>query len=100
MAALRSLFSRISLGHTNNGDISHAQKEVDLFPKTDPEIDGEDCLRDCESCTVKYPAKFSIDESAHLYGHIKPFHRHLVVATDTSDWVAYLSFEPLRRQAG
>jgi hypothetical protein len=91
MAALRSLFGRMGLGHSNNGDFAHAKKEIDLFPKTDPEIDGEECLHDCESCSVKYPAKFSIEESAHLYGHIKPFYRHLIVATDSSDWVAFLS---------
>lgn len=58
-----------------------------LFLKTDPEVDGEECLRDCESCTISYPRKFNIDEEDHLYGEIKGWSRHLIVATGRTDWV-------------
>lgn len=62
-------------------------REGTLFPQTNPAVDGDDCLHDCESCTIKYPAKWSIEESAHLYGVTKPWSRHLIVATGKTDWV-------------
>lgn len=57
-----------------------------LFPKVDPSVDGEDCEHDCESCTIRYPAKWSIDEDEELYGHVKGWATHLVVATGKTDW--------------
>jgi hypothetical protein len=64
-----------------------ASSDTSLFPPTTPEVDGEECLRDCEGCVAKLPAKFLIDESKHLYGQMKPYQRHLLVATGKSDWV-------------
>lgn len=58
-----------------------------LFPKTDPDKDGEECLRDCESCTLRYPRSFKIDEQDVLYGHVKAWATHLLVATAKGDWV-------------
>ena len=58
-----------------------------LFPRTKAEIDGDDCLHDCESCTVSLPRKWDIDEDDKLYGHIQGWSRHLLVATGKSDWV-------------
>lgn len=58
-----------------------------LFDRTKPEIDGDDCLHDCESCTVSLPRKWAIDEDDKLYGHIQGWSRHLLVATGKSDWV-------------
>ena len=58
-----------------------------LFPKTDPTIDGEECLHDCESCTIHYPKKFSIDEDDKLYGGINAWSTHLIVGTGKTDWV-------------
>lgn len=57
-----------------------------LFPKVDPAVDGKDCEHDCESCTIRYPAKWSIDEDEKLYGHVKGWATHLVVATGKTDW--------------
>ncbi|KAF5879397.1 putative sucrase ferredoxin domain-containing protein [Botrytis fragariae] len=42
-----------------------------IFPKVDPAVDGDDCDHDCESCHVKYPKGFKIDEDDELYGHVK-----------------------------
>ncbi|MCJ1472146.1 hypothetical protein MMC13_000793 [Lambiella insularis] len=61
--------------------------EGKLFPKVDPAVDGEDCDHDCTSCTIKYPAKFSIDETEKLYGMVKGWSTHMLVATGKSDWV-------------
>lgn len=58
-----------------------------LFPTVDPSVDGDDCDHDCASCTVHYPAKFSIEEDDKLYGHVNAWSTHLVVATGKSDWV-------------
>ncbi|KAF2104087.1 hypothetical protein NA57DRAFT_62806 [Rhizodiscina lignyota] len=62
-------------------------QEGALFPKTNAVVDGDDCLHDCASCTIKYPNKFSIDESEHLYGRVDGWSTHLVVATGKTDWV-------------
>lgn len=58
-----------------------------LFPTTDPAVDGEECLHDCSSCTIKLPKKWSIDEEDKLYGGINGWNRHLIVATGKTDWV-------------
>jgi hypothetical protein len=70
-----------------DGEFSKAKGTADLFPTTDPAVDGDDCLHDCASCTIKYPRKFEIDETEELYGHVKGWSTHLVVATGKTDWV-------------
>ena len=71
----------------NSDEFTKAQKTEQLFPTTDPTIDGDDCLHDCSSCSVKYPRKFEIDETEELYGHVKGWSTHLIVATGKTDWV-------------
>ncbi|KAI0152636.1 Sucrase/ferredoxin-like-domain-containing protein [Xylariaceae sp. FL1272] len=58
-----------------------------LFPPTDPAVDGDDCSHDCESCHVSYPRGFKIEESDLLYGHVKGWKTHVIVATGKADWV-------------
>lgn len=58
-----------------------------LFPKTDLAVDGEHCIHDCESCSLRYPANFSIDEDDELFGKVDKWDTHLVVATGKDDWV-------------
>ncbi|KAJ5665903.1 Sucrase/ferredoxin-like family protein [Penicillium maclennaniae] len=58
-----------------------------LFVKPDPAVDGEDCLHDCATCTVKYPAKFDVDLEDKLYGQVSGWSTHMLVATGKSDWV-------------
>lgn len=60
---------------------------AELFPKVDPAVDGEDCDRDCDSCVVQYPRNFRIDEEDVLYGFVKGWSTHVLVATGKSDWV-------------
>ncbi|KAL8968379.1 MAG: hypothetical protein Q9197_004921, partial [Variospora fuerteventurae] len=67
--------------------------EGSLFPKVDPSVDGEDCEHDCESCSIKYPAKFKIDEDEKLYGHVNGWATHMLVATGKTDWVRDVSDE-------
>ena len=73
---------------TGNGvHFRKAATTTALFPTVTPDVDGEDCDHDCASCTTTYPAKFSIDESDKLYGEVKGWSTHIVVATGKSDWV-------------
>lgn len=57
-----------------------------IFPTVDPESDGPDCQKDCADCTVKFPSKLKIETLAPLYGRIKPFGAHILIATASSDW--------------
>jgi hypothetical protein len=62
--------------------------EIDkLFPKVNPELDGDDCDHDCASCAVSFPKGFKIDEDDKLYGHVKGWSQHILVATGKTDWV-------------
>ncbi len=77
--------SAVDLTQSANGTFA-AAPEGTLFPKVNPSVDGDDCEHDCESCTIKYPAKWSIDEEEELYGHVKGWSTHMLVATGKSDW--------------
>ncbi|PYI07568.1 hypothetical protein BO78DRAFT_417687 [Aspergillus sclerotiicarbonarius CBS 121057] len=57
-----------------------------IFPTVDPNEDGPDCKKDCADCTVNFPSKVKVETSKPLYGHIKEFHTHVLVATGKSDW--------------
>lgn len=58
-----------------------------IFPRVDPTTDGEDCRKDCSDCTVRCPSNVKIENSTPLYGHIKEFHTHVLVATGKNDWI-------------
>lgn len=75
-------------GTTTPGDTLASPPACDeLFPKVDPAVDGEDCDHDCTSCVVKLPKGFKIDEEDKLYGHVKEWNTHVLVATGKTDWV-------------
>lgn len=77
-----------SLPHFDNDNQKFARAAPGaLFPKVDPTVDGEDCDHDCESCEIQYPAKWKIDESQNMYGHVSGWATHLLVATGKTDWV-------------
>lgn len=85
-AALTPTQSSTNLSRLSQ-DGAHTASLSELFPKTDPSVDGEDCLHDCATCTIHYPSKFSIDEDDKLYGFVKGWSTHLLVATGKTDWV-------------
>lgn len=64
-----------------------------LFTKVDPAVDGEECLHDCASCTVRYPARFEIEQEDELYGHVKGWATHVLVATGKTDWARDIADE-------
>lgn len=82
-----ALLSGATKSSDNSSGPQTASSEESLFPKVDPTIDGKDCTRDCASCTIRYPAKFSIDTQDKLYGHVKGWATHMLVATGKTDWV-------------
>lgn len=66
---------------------SKASKPEDLFPVVSKEVDGDDCDHECATCTISYPRTFKIDEEDELYGQIKGWATHVLVATGKTDWV-------------
>jgi (2Fe-2S) ferredoxin len=64
-----------------------AQGADALFTKTSADVDGEECLHDCQTCTIQYPRKFEVEQDDKLYGEIKGWSRHMIVATGKTDWV-------------
>ncbi|KAE8156951.1 Sucrase/ferredoxin-like-domain-containing protein [Aspergillus tamarii] len=85
-----SLFSTPSGSPKDSGsveDFRTASSPDKLFTKVDPAVDGEECLHDCASCTVRYPAKFDVDQEDTLYGNVNGWSTHLLVATGKTDWV-------------
>ena len=81
-------------GGGGGGGGGRRPKVTELFTKTDPAVDGDACLHDCDSCSVRLPRGWKIDEVDQLYGHIKGFSTHLVVGTAKSDWVRDVADEP------
>lgn len=79
---LRSLLSATGL-----------QRDNYIFPTVDPKTDGPDCQKDCADCTVHFPSKVKVETSRPLYGHIKEFHAHVLVATGRSDWKEHVEDE-------
>ncbi|KAG6019533.1 hypothetical protein E4U40_006953 [Claviceps sp. LM458 group G5] len=88
--SLKSLVSSVLGDNSKRSSSSSSSKTAstctDLFPKTDPSADGDDCLHDCDSCSVRYPRGFSIDEADVLYGQVKGWSTHLVIGTGKTDW--------------
>ncbi|OKL59848.1 hypothetical protein UA08_04700 [Talaromyces atroroseus] len=72
---------------TNDDGFQTAASQHVLFPKVDPAVDGEDCNQDCASCTIHYPARFDVELSDKLYGNVKGWATHILVATGKADWV-------------
>ncbi|KAL4891868.1 Sucrase/ferredoxin-like-domain-containing protein [Aspergillus ambiguus] len=72
---------------TSADEFHKAASHDALFRPVDPAVDGEACLHDCASCTVRYPAKFDVDYADELYGNVNGWATHVLVATGKTDWV-------------
>ncbi|KAJ1327958.1 Sucrase/ferredoxin-like [Microdochium nivale] len=81
------LGDNISTQDGNGSNHTTPADPANLFPATNTAVDGDDCDHDCESCHIKYPRDFKIDEADELYGHVKGWSTHVLVATSKSDWV-------------
>ena len=80
------LSSRNGIAQIKDG-FAKAPTTTSLFPQVDPAVDGEDCNHDCDSCPVQLPKGWKIDEDEKLYGQIKGWGSHMLVATGKTDWV-------------
>lgn len=58
-----------------------------LFPTVNPAVDGDDCEHECETCEVRLPKGWKIDESDKLFGQVKGWATHALIATGKTDWV-------------
>lgn len=85
-AKVKSLIRSWTAPTTPKGCVT-AKHPQDLFTTTSAAVDGEECLHDCDSCTIRLPSKWSIDESDQLYGHVNGWDTHILVATGKTDWV-------------
>jgi len=73
----------------NNGkSVGTATKDT-LFPTVSKEVDGEDCDHDCDHCPGYGRAfdKVGIETEGELWGGIKGFANHIIVATGETDWI-------------
>ncbi len=91
--SFKSLMSSV-LGRGSGGASGGPAPLLDLFTKTDPAVDGDDCLRDCDGCSIKYPRNFKIEEDDVLYGHVTEWATHALIATSKTDWVRDSADEP------
>ena len=69
------------------GDSGSKAEADELFPAVDKAVDGDNCDHDCASCSVQDPKGFKIDEADDLYGFVKGWSTHVLVATGKTDWV-------------
>ncbi|KAK9472622.1 Sucraseferredoxin-like protein [Dipodascopsis tothii] len=53
-----------------------------------------DCERDCDSCLGKFPSTVKIERNDPLWGSVKPWRRHILVATGKTDWAHSGADEP------
>ncbi|KAL9115205.1 MAG: hypothetical protein Q9227_000999 [Pyrenula ochraceoflavens] len=85
---MQSLFRKLAPPPSNSkGAHSPTTEEKELFPKVDKKIDGDDCDHDCDSCSIRYPSRFKVEQHDHLYGRTKGWSTHLIVGTGKTDWV-------------
>ena len=75
------------------GDKFRTAPEGKLFPQVEPAVAGEDCDHACAACETHLPKTIKIDEKRELYGHVKEWATHMLVATGKSDWLKEVTNE-------
>ncbi|CAZ83583.1 unnamed protein product [Tuber melanosporum] len=73
----------------NSGKFAGPTTKDTLFPVVSKEVDGEDCDHDCDHCPGYGRAfdKIGIETEGELWGGIKGFANHVIVATGETDWI-------------
>ncbi|RKF53468.1 Actin patches distal protein 1 [Erysiphe neolycopersici] len=89
MASIITYFMNSTRGSSSdvNSAISNQNKTAtvtDLFKSVET---NDSCDYDCNSCIVKYPKDFKVNEDDKLFGTLSEWSTHLIVATGKSDWV-------------
>ncbi|CCX34872.1 Sucrase/ferredoxin-like-domain-containing protein [Pyronema domesticum] len=95
-AALKRLGSNIlsPLTTPRSGTPVNSVTPETLFPVVDKDEDGENCNHDCEACPVvggsgygKAFDKIGVETKDKLWGGIKGYATHVIVATGETDWI-------------
>ncbi|PWW74505.1 hypothetical protein C7212DRAFT_364969 [Tuber magnatum] len=86
--SLGALIRRGTSFFNNGKSVGTATKDT-LFPVVSKDVDGEDCDHDCDHCPGYGRAfdKIGVETKEELWGGIKGFANHVVVATGETDWV-------------
>ncbi|KAI8066678.1 Sucrase/ferredoxin-like-domain-containing protein [Gongronella butleri] len=61
------------------------QVEIDQIPPSQEMVDCSGCAAPCDD-HAGYPSYLDIDKKSDLLGSMKPYGRHLIIATGLSDW--------------
>ncbi|KAI8086273.1 Sucrase/ferredoxin-like-domain-containing protein [Halteromyces radiatus] len=59
--------------------------DIDQIPPTTELVDCNDCTQDCYD-HPSYPSYLDIDTETELLGSMKPYGRHVMIATGVTDW--------------
>ncbi|KAK9485435.1 Sucrase/ferredoxin-like-domain-containing protein [Lipomyces starkeyi] len=51
-----------------------------------PTVPDDGCDLVCDTCTSKFPSSLKIDTEDRLWGSVKPWRYHILVATGKTDW--------------
>jgi hypothetical protein len=94
-AALKRLGSNIlsPLTTPRSGTPANSVTPETLFPVVNKEEDGENCNHDCAACPVagsgygKAFDKIGVETEDKLWGGIKGYSTHVIVATGETDWI-------------
>ncbi|KAK9448063.1 Sucraseferredoxin-like protein [Limtongia smithiae] len=62
----------------------HSSPEVGSVPL--PVVPEDGCAFECDTCTTRFPSTVKIERDDPLWGSVKPWRMHLLVATGKSDW--------------
>ncbi|KAG2231032.1 Sucrase/ferredoxin-like-domain-containing protein [Thamnidium elegans] len=81
------------IGHDNFGLLPPAEYLAELPRHEDTEVD--DCTGCLDPCTEhkEYPPYFNIETDFPILGSVKPYGRHIIIATGCSDWVKKIEEE-------
>ncbi|KAI8075964.1 uncharacterized protein BX664DRAFT_353999 [Halteromyces radiatus] len=66
-------------------DIIEPSIDIDQIPPTTELVDCNDCTQDCYD-HPSYPSYLDIDTETELLGSMKPYGRHVMIATGVTDW--------------
>jgi hypothetical protein len=76
-----------SLAGYGNPDLLPPSEYLAVSPHTDNE-DEDECTGCANPCTEhkEYPSYLNIEHDFPMLGSVKPYGRHIIIATGTSDW--------------
>lgn len=79
LSAVKSV--RLSAGSKSNAD------------EVLPVVPEDGCDLECSTCTSKFSSSLKLDRDTPLWGSVKPWRKHILIATGKSDWAHGLGDE-------